>query len=86
MQSKDTKNLNLDNLKKTLSVRFSISDGTSRPRLRDSGDKRVSSRWSRVLKCKMEGVMTLVAERFFHEEMKGLQGVCMLTSDWAREW
>ena len=47
---------------------------------------RISSLWSRVLKCKMEGIMTLVAEWFFIEEMKALQGVCVLTSVWAREW
>ena len=45
-----------------------------------------SSRWSRVLKGKMEGIMTLVAEWFFLEEMKALEGVCMLTSVQAREW
>ena len=34
----------------------------------------------------MEGIMTLVAEWFFLELMKALQGVCMLTSIRAREW
>ena len=45
-----------------------------------------SSLWSRVLKGKMEGTMTLVAEWFSLEEMKALEGVCMLTSVQAREW
>ena len=36
--------------------------------------------------CKMEGIMTVVAEWFSLEEMKALQGVCVLTSVWAREW
>ena len=30
--------------------------------------------------------MTLVAEWFSFEEMKALQGVCVLTSVWARDW
>ena len=34
----------------------------------------------------MEGTMTLVAEWFSLEEMKALQGDCVLTSVWAREW
>ena len=46
----------------------------------------ISSLGSRVLKGKMEGIMSLVAEWFSLEEMKVLQGVCMLTSVWAREW
>ena len=45
-----------------------------------------SSHWSCVLKDKMEGTMTLVAEWFSLEEMKALEGVCMLTSVQAREW
>ena len=32
----------------------------------------------------MEGTMTLVAECYSLDEMKALQGVCMLTSVWAR--
>ena len=36
--------------------------------------------------CMMEGIMTLVAEWFSLEEMKALQGACVLTSLWAREW
>ena len=44
------------------------------------------SLWSRVLKCKMEGIMILMVEWFSLEEMKALQGVCMLASVWAREW
>ena len=44
------------------------------------------SLWSRVLKCKMDVIMTLVAEWFSLEEMEALQGVCMLTSVWARKW
>ena len=34
----------------------------------------------------MEGIMTLVAGWFSLEEMKELQGACVLTSVWAREW
>ena len=30
--------------------------------------------------------MNFVAKWFFLEEMKALQGVCVLTSVWAREW
>ena len=33
----------------------------------------------------MEGTLTLVAE-WFSLEMEALQGVCVLTSAWAREW
>ena len=34
----------------------------------------------------MEDILTLVAEWFSDEEMKVLQGVCVLTSVWTREW
>ena len=34
----------------------------------------------------MEGTMTLVAEWSSLEELKAPQGVCVLTSVWAREW
>ena len=34
----------------------------------------------------VEGIITLVAEWFSFEEMEALQGVCVLTSVWAREW
>ena len=34
----------------------------------------------------MEGMMTLVAEWFSLEEMTALQGACVLTSVWAKEW
>ena len=34
----------------------------------------------------MEGTVTHVAEWFSLEEMKALQGACVLTSVWAREW
>ena len=34
----------------------------------------------------MESITNFVTEWFSLEEMKALQGVCMLTSDWAREW
>ena len=46
----------------------------------------ISSLWSRALKGKMEGTKTMLAEWFSLEEMKALQGVCMLTSVSAREW
>ena len=46
----------------------------------------ISSHWSNVLKGKMEGIMTLVAEWFSREEMQAVQGVCMRTSVLAREW
>ena len=36
--------------------------------------------------CMMEGTMTLVADWFSLEEMKALQGACVLTSLWARKW
>ena len=34
----------------------------------------------------MESIMNFVAEWFSLEEMKAPQGVCVLTSVWAREW
>ena len=34
----------------------------------------------------MEGIINFVAEWFSLEEMKAPQGVCVLTSVWAREW
>ena len=46
----------------------------------------ISCLWSHVLEGKMKGTKTLLAEWFSLEEMKALQGVCMLTSVWAREW
>ena len=36
--------------------------------------------------CMMESITTLVAEWLSFKEMKALQGVCVLTSVWAREW
>ena len=46
----------------------------------------ISSRCSDVLKSKMDGTMTLGGRMVLLEEMKAQQGVCMLTSVWAREW
>ena len=45
----------------------------------------ISSLWSFVLKLH-DGIMTLVAECVSFDEMKALQGVCVLTFVWAREW
>ena len=86
MQSRDTKNLNLDKdfedtMRKVKQIGWNESTRTTERR-----KMQISSLWSCVLKDKMEGMMTLVAKWFSFEEMKPLQGVCMLTSVWAREW
>ena len=60
----------------------------SRPRRTDSGHKmemKIRNRHSSAVKSQMEGIMNFVAEWFSREELKALQGVCVLTSVWARE-
>ena len=59
----------------------------SRPRRKDSGHKRkmkISNRHSFVLKVAVESIMIFAAEWFSLEEMKALQGVCVLASVWAK--
>ena len=68
---------------------FPFCSGMSRPRRKDSGHKRkmkISNRHSFVLKVAVESIMIFAAEWFSLEEMKALQGVCVLASVWAREW
>ena len=87
--SRDTKNLNLDKdfddiMSKIKQIGWNESNITT-----DSEDRRkmqISSRWSHMLKGRVESMMTLVAERSSLEEMKTLRRVCMLSSVWAKEW
>ena len=46
---------------------------------------KINNRHSSVLKSQMESILHFVAECVSLEEMKALQGVCMLTSMWAGE-
>ena len=47
---------------------------------------KISDHNSFVLLSQMEGIMSFLAEWSSLEEMNALQGVCVLTSVWAREW
>ena len=63
-------------LRRNGALRWNRLGGTSRPEQQDSGNRRkiqISGLWSRVLKGKMEGIMTLVAEWFSLEDMKALK-------------
>ena len=86
MQSKGTKTLNLD--KDLEEIMNKVKQAGCRPRRKDSGHNmkmKISNR-SSALKSQIEGTVNCVAEWFSREELKALQGVCVLTSVWAREW
>ena len=78
MQSRDTENLNLGRLESNC--------GVKQVGWNESVDQDNSIDEPFAQSYMMECIATLVAEWFFFEEMKALQGVCVLTSVWAREW
>ena len=90
MQSRDTKNLNLDKdfeeiMSKVKQVGWNESTRTKRILQTERRCRSVVSGAVRS-SCKMEGIMSLLTEWFSSEEMRAPQGVCVLTSVWAREW
>ena len=90
MQNKDTKTLNLDKdfeerMNKAKQAGWNESSKTKRIWIEeDDEDQQSLQRCTQTRRW--ESIVNFVAEWFFLEEMKVLQGVSVLTSVWAREW
>ena len=83
MQSRDTKNLNLEKDFEEILSKIKQTGGMNPPGQEGSGPKtktKSNNRHRPGLKPQMESILCLVAECFSVKEMKALQSACMRTS------